>query len=58
MGMTVPVTCIKYEDKIKRYVESVKVQGRRFCDMVDEKVVKKIMSNYRMVQVKKEKKVE
>ncbi|KAK4584474.1 hypothetical protein RGQ29_022272 [Quercus rubra] len=55
-GMTVPVLYMKYEDNIKRQMEWVKGQSRRFYDMIDEKVVKNMKN--KIVKVKKEKKVE
>ncbi|KAK9990552.1 hypothetical protein SO802_025537 [Lithocarpus litseifolius] len=55
-GMTVPVLYMKYEDNIKRQMELVKGQSRRFYDMIDEKVVKNMKN--KIVKVKKEKKVE
>ena len=54
--MTVPVLHMKYEDNIKRQMEWVKGQSRRFYDMIDEKVVKNMKN--KIVKVKKEKKVE
>lgn len=38
MSMTIPVIYIKYEDKIKRYGERVKVHWRKLVEIVDEKV--------------------
>ncbi|KAM4118000.1 hypothetical protein ACB094_02G167600 [Castanea mollissima] len=47
---------MRYEDNIKRQMEWVKGQSRRFYDMIDEKVVKNMKN--KIVKVKKEKKVE
>lgn len=38
MSMTIPVIYIKYEDKIKRYGERVKVHWTKLVEIVDEKV--------------------
>ncbi|CBI18559.3 unnamed protein product, partial [Vitis vinifera] len=38
MSVTIPVIYIKYEDKIKRYGERVKVHWRKLVEIVDEKV--------------------
>jgi hypothetical protein len=50
VGMTVPVIYVKNEDKIKRYEEWMRMQARRLCDMVDEKVVKRMKN--RVLKVK------
>ncbi|XP_061949518.1 reticulon-like protein B13 isoform X2 [Populus nigra] len=50
VGMTVPVIYVKNEDKIKRFEEWMRMQARRLCDMVDEKVVKRMKN--RVVEVK------
>lgn len=50
VGMTVPVIYVKNEDKIKRFEEWMRMQARRLCDMVDEKVVKRMKN--RVVKVK------
>uniref|UniRef100_A0A5B7BAZ5 Reticulon-like protein n=1 Tax=Davidia involucrata TaxID=16924 RepID=A0A5B7BAZ5_DAVIN len=42
VGMTVPVIYVKYEDKIKGYGERLRVQCKRFCGMIDEKVFRKL----------------
>ncbi|XP_062075454.1 reticulon-like protein B13 [Humulus lupulus] len=42
MGMTFPVIYAKYEDNIKRLREGVKKQLKRYYDMFDEKVIKKV----------------
>ncbi|KAM3757179.1 hypothetical protein ACB098_02G168800 [Castanea mollissima] len=55
-GMTVPVLYMKYEDNIRRQMEWVKGQSRRFYVMIDEKVVKNMKN--KIVKVKKEKNVE
>ncbi|KAK9285434.1 hypothetical protein L1049_024627 [Liquidambar formosana] len=55
-GMTIPPIYVKYEDKIKSYEEGMKVQWGRLCEMVDEKVLKKMKS--KIVEVKEDKKVE
>lgn len=59
LGMTVPVIYTKYEDKINRFWEWVRMQCRRFYDMVDEKVVKNVKNRIvKRKEVTEEKKVE
>uniref|UniRef100_A0A7N0VMM8 Reticulon-like protein n=1 Tax=Kalanchoe fedtschenkoi TaxID=63787 RepID=A0A7N0VMM8_KALFE len=58
IGMTVPVTYWKYEDKIKRYGEGLKVRWGRMCQVVDDRVVRKVKSKFVVNHVKKDKKVE
>ncbi|KAL5752860.1 hypothetical protein ACOSP7_023050 [Xanthoceras sorbifolium] len=43
MGMTVPVMYAKYEDKIKRAGDQVKVKSKRLYDMVEEKMKSKVV---------------
>lgn len=52
LGMTVPVIYTKYEDKINRFCEWVRMQCRRFYDKIDEKVVKNVKN--RVVKRKEE----
>ncbi|CAK7339419.1 unnamed protein product [Dovyalis caffra] len=54
-GMTIPVIYVKNEDTIKMFEERMRMQARRFYDMMDERVVKRIKNQ--VVKVK-EKKVE
>lgn len=42
VGMTVPPVYVKYEDKIKGFGERLRMQFKRYYDMVDEKVLSKI----------------
>ena len=42
--MTVPVTYVKNEDKIKRFMEWVRERCKRSYEIVDEKAIKKITS--------------
>ena len=65
MGMTIPVIYEKYEGNIRRLKEGVKKQLRRYHDMFDEKVIKKVTSKVGSTtsttsptQEEKEKKVE
>lgn len=44
MGMTVPVTYVKNEDKIKRFVEWLKEKSKSAYEVIDEKAIKKIRS--------------
>ncbi|KAI9391064.1 hypothetical protein POPTR_007G038500v4 [Populus trichocarpa] len=53
VGMTVPVIYVKNEDKIKRYEEWMRMQARRLCDMVDEKVVKRMKNRVLKVKEKR-----
>ncbi|KAK3222871.1 hypothetical protein Dsin_009896 [Dipteronia sinensis] len=53
MGMTVPVIYVKYDDKIKRAGDQVKVKAKRLYEMVEQK----IKSN-KFVIKEKEKKIE
>ncbi|KAL5984882.1 hypothetical protein ACLOJK_038718 [Asimina triloba] len=53
LGLTLPVTCIKYEDKLKAFAERVKMGGQRLRQTVDEKVARKLTK-----KVSKEKKNE
>ncbi|BBH07827.1 homolog of RPW8 1 [Prunus dulcis] len=55
-GMTVPAMYVKYQDKIEWGEEKLKAQLKRYYDMVDEKVVKKIQNKV-TVREEKEKKV-
>lgn len=55
-GMTIPVICIKYEERIKRSGEWARVQARKVYEMADEKVIKNLKN--KVVSEKKEKKVE
>lgn len=55
--MTVPAIYVRYEDKIKRHRERVKEQSRRYYDMVNDKVAKK-MKHKVPGKEDKEKKVE
>ncbi|GAV88473.1 Reticulon domain-containing protein [Cephalotus follicularis] len=55
MGMTVPVVYIKYEDKIKRCVEWVKVKSRKMSDMVNERIIKKVKKKINNVKEKEKK---
>ncbi|CAM8941023.1 unnamed protein product [Rhodiola kirilowii] len=57
VGMTVPVTYLKYEEKIKRYAEGVKARWRRACQTFDDRVVRKVKSKF-VVHANKDKKVE
>ncbi|CAL9026847.1 unnamed protein product [Prunus brigantina] len=56
-GMTVPAMYVKYQDKIERGEEKLKAQLKRYYDMFDEKVIKKIQNKV-TVREEKEKKVE
>ena len=65
VSMTIPVIYMKYEDKIKRYGERVKVQCRKLVEVVDEKVFKNVKNklfkqkdNGNKEAMEKEKKVE
>lgn len=42
LSVTIPVVYIKYEDKIKRYGERVKMHCRKLVEIVDEKVLKNL----------------
>lgn len=42
LSVTIPVLYIKYEDKIKRYGERVKMQCKKLVEIVDEKVLKNL----------------
>ncbi|XP_011039227.1 PREDICTED: reticulon-like protein B13 [Populus euphratica] len=53
VGMTVPVIYLKNEDKIKRFEEWMRMQARRLCDLVDEKVVRRMKN--RVAKVKENK---
>ncbi|KAL5557125.1 hypothetical protein UlMin_039361 [Ulmus minor] len=53
MGMTVPVIYVNYEDDIKRCKERIKEQLKRYYEMLDEKVMKKMMG--KVVKNKEEK---
>ncbi|TXG59510.1 hypothetical protein EZV62_014083 [Acer yangbiense] len=53
MGMTVPLIYVKYDDKIKRAGDQVKVKAKRLYEMVEQK----IKSN-KFVIKEKEKKIE
>lgn len=53
VGMTVPVIYVKNEDKIKRFEEWMRMQARRLCDMVDEKVVKRMKNRVLKVKEKR-----
>ncbi|XWS45321.1 hypothetical protein CRYUN_Cryun15aG0126400 [Craigia yunnanensis] len=56
MVMTVPMIYVKYVDQIKRRGERVKAQLRRFYEMFDEKVMRKMKN--KIVKQEKEKKNE
>ena len=56
MLMTVAVIYVKYGDQIKRCGERVKAEFRRFYEMFDEKVKRKIKN--KIFKQEKEKKVE
>lgn len=59
MGMTIPVIYARYKDNLKRSEEWVEAQARRYYDMVDEKVVKKIKNKVTVTEENyKNKKVE
>ncbi|RDY11002.1 Reticulon-like protein B13, partial [Mucuna pruriens] len=53
VGMTVPLTYVKNEDKINRFVEWLKKKHRRCYEIIDEKTIKKFKN-----RVVKEKKTE
>ncbi|KAJ0040815.1 hypothetical protein Pint_28123 [Pistacia integerrima] len=55
MGMTVPLSYKKYEDKIKSGGECLKVKSRRFYDMIDDKVIKNMKNK---IVKEKEKKIQ
>ncbi|KAF5188718.1 Reticulon-like protein b13 [Thalictrum thalictroides] len=38
VSLTVPVMCVKYEDKIKRSKDRIRVQAKRWCEMLEEKL--------------------
>ncbi|KAF7136098.1 hypothetical protein RHSIM_Rhsim08G0104600 [Rhododendron simsii] len=42
LGMTMPPIYVKYEDKIKVFGERLRMQFKKYYDMVDEKVLSKI----------------
>ena len=56
MVMTVSMIYVKYADQIKRCGERVKAQLRRFYEMFDEKVMRKMKN--KIFKQEKEKKVE
>ena len=51
MGMAVPLTYVKNEDKIKRFVEWLREKHKRSYQIIDEKTIQKIKS--RIVKEKK-----
>lgn len=56
MGLIVPVIYEKYEDKIKSSGEYLKLQCRRFYEMIDNKVIKNTKN--KIVKEEKEKKIQ
>ncbi|MCI30509.1 reticulon-like protein B13-like, partial [Trifolium medium] len=56
-GMTLPVTYMKNEDKIKRCMEWLREKYKRFYEIIDEKAIKKIKSRI-LNENEKEKKIE
>lgn len=53
MGMAVPLTYVKNEDKIRRFAEWLKEKHKRYYEIIDKKTVQKIKS-----RILKEKKTE
>ncbi|KAG5535658.1 hypothetical protein RHGRI_023425 [Rhododendron griersonianum] len=56
LGVTVPPIYVKYEDKIKGFGERLRMQFKKYYDMVDEKVLSKIrnkVAGERKAEVKK-----
>ncbi|KAG5144875.1 hypothetical protein AAZX31_11G057800 [Glycine max] len=51
VGMAVPLTYVKNEDKIKRFVEWLREKHKRYYQIIDEKTIQKIKS--RIVKEKK-----
>lgn len=53
MGMAIPLTYVKNEDKIKRFGEWLREKCKRSYEIIDEKTIQKIKS-----RIPKEKKTE
>lgn len=60
MGMTVPLIYDKYEDKIKRVGEKMRMQLVKIYNTLDEKLIRKVMKKLHVVKVEEveEKKTE
>ncbi|KDP31877.1 hypothetical protein JCGZ_12338 [Jatropha curcas] len=56
VGMSVPLIYVKNEERIKKCGEWIRMQGKRFYEMVDEKVLNKVKN--KVVKVKEKDKDE
>jgi len=57
-GMTLPITYIKNEDKIKRCMEWLREKYKKYYEIIDEKAIKKIKSRILNDEKEKEKKID
>jgi len=56
--MTLPITYIKNEDKIKRCMEWLREKYKKYYEIIDEKAIKKIKSRILNDEKEKEKKID